>query len=107
MHVTVLQYIGRSTDHSLFKEAKRTQGYRDCEPIIGTLGEQWKILGNGVDRKVSFAIGLALRDAFTKSKYPGRPDEILENEAEVVVDIEEEQIAHLSDTDEDHKGIER
>ncbi|KAF3050957.1 DNA methyltransferase Dim-2 [Didymella keratinophila] len=70
-------------------------------------GASWKILGNGVDRKVSFAIGLALRDAFTKSKYPGRPDEILENEAEVVVDIEEEQIAHLSDTDEDHKGIER
>ncbi|KAF1931755.1 S-adenosyl-L-methionine-dependent methyltransferase [Didymella exigua CBS 183.55] len=44
------------------QEAKRTQGYKDHEPIIGTLREQWKILSNGVDRKVSFAVGIALRE---------------------------------------------
>jgi DNA (cytosine-5)-methyltransferase 1 len=71
------------------QDAKRTQGYKDHEPIIGTLGEQWKILGNGVDRKVSFAIGLGLRDALTKSKLPNRPDEVLEDEAELMVDIED------------------
>lgn len=52
------------------QKAKRAQGYKDHEPIIGTLSEQWRILGNGVDRKVSFAVGLALRDAFTKSTRP-------------------------------------
>ena len=42
------------------QEAKGIQGYRDHKRIIGTLGERWKILGNRVDRKVSFAMGLAL-----------------------------------------------
>lgn len=73
------------------QEAKRTQGYKDHEPIIGTLGEQWKILGNGVDRKVSYAIGLALRDAFGNSKHLDKPCEFLEDPTELVVDAEEEE----------------
>lgn len=72
------------------QDARRTQGYPDHEPVIGTLKEQWKILGNGVDRKVSFTVGLALLDAFTQSKRHGRPDEVSEDEAELVVDAEEE-----------------
>jgi DNA (cytosine-5)-methyltransferase 1 len=74
------------------QDARRTQGYPDSEPIIGTIKEQWKILGNGVDRKVSFAIGLALRDALVKSKHIPELNELLEDEAELVVDAEEEDI---------------
>ncbi|KAF7670646.1 hypothetical protein GT037_011225 [Alternaria burnsii] len=48
-------------------EARRTQGYMDQEPIIGSLIEQYKIIGNGVDRKVAFAIGLALLRAVQKN----------------------------------------
>jgi DNA (cytosine-5)-methyltransferase 1 len=48
-------------------EARRTQGYMDQEPIIGSLIEQYKIVGNGVDRKVAFAIGLALLRAVQKN----------------------------------------
>ncbi|OAL44974.1 hypothetical protein IQ07DRAFT_549395 [Pyrenochaeta sp. DS3sAY3a] len=44
-------------------DARRTQGYRDDEPIIGSLSQQFEIVGNGVDRKVSFALGLALHRA--------------------------------------------
>ncbi|KAL6707786.1 hypothetical protein ACN47E_003686 [Coniothyrium glycines] len=44
-------------------EARRAQGYADTEPIIGTLAEQYEIVGNGVDRSVSFALGIALRKA--------------------------------------------
>ncbi|CAO2654469.1 Nn.00g112020.m01.CDS01 [Neocucurbitaria sp. VM-36] len=44
-------------------EARRTQGYPDHEPIIGDLTQQYQIVGNGVDRKVSFALGLALHQA--------------------------------------------
>lgn len=84
------------------QEAKRTQGYKDHEPIVGTLSEQWKILGNGVNRKVSFAVGLALRDAFTKSRRSGRP-EVLEDGTEIVVDVEEGLNAHPSDVVE-HRG---
>jgi DNA (cytosine-5)-methyltransferase 1 len=89
------------------QDAKRTQGYKDHEAIIGTLSEQWKILGNGVDRKVSFAIGLALRDALTKSKRPGRSDEALEDESEFVVDIEEDLVVQLSDSNEHHQDMDR
>lgn len=71
------------------QEVRRTQGYPDHEPIIGTLNEQWKILGNGVDRKVSFSIGLALRDALFKFKdIPLSSD--LEDDAEAIVDLEDE-----------------
>ena len=79
------------------QDARRTQGYPDSEPIIGTFMQQWKILGNGVDRKVSFAIGLALRDALVKSKHVPEPNELLGNEAQFVVDAEEDVKGHLSE----------
>ncbi|KAH6851486.1 hypothetical protein BKA58DRAFT_395043 [Alternaria rosae] len=49
-------------------EARRTQGYVDEEPIIGSLSEQYKIVGNGVDRKVAFAMGLSLLRAVQKNE---------------------------------------
>lgn len=42
-------------------EARRVQGYPDEEVIIGNPAQQYEIVGNGVDRKVAFALGLALR----------------------------------------------
>ncbi|EUC49818.1 hypothetical protein COCMIDRAFT_83504 [Bipolaris oryzae ATCC 44560] len=41
-------------------EARRAQGIDDVEPIIGTITDQWRIAGNGVDRTVGFALGLEL-----------------------------------------------
>ncbi|KAF9696631.1 hypothetical protein EKO04_005282 [Ascochyta lentis] len=83
------------------QEVRRTQGYPDHEPIIGTLNEQLRIIGNGVDRKVSFSLGLALRDALTKSKRTKlkripEPDRDLE-EIELLVDVEEGVGHHLTE----------
>ncbi|KAJ4992512.1 cytosine-specific methyltransferase [Stagonosporopsis vannaccii] len=72
------------------QEAKRTQGYLDCEPIIGPLNERWKIIGNGVDRKVSFSLGLALRDALANSKFVPQISKGVDDDTEVIVDVEEE-----------------
>jgi DNA (cytosine-5)-methyltransferase 1 len=48
-------------------EARRVQGYADDEVIVGSLPEQYRIVGNGVDRKVALAMGLALRQAVQKN----------------------------------------
>ncbi|KAJ8112720.1 hypothetical protein OPT61_g4983 [Boeremia exigua] len=70
------------------QEARRTQGYLDHEPIIGTLGERWGIIGNGVDRKGAFSLGLSLRDAYVNSKRVLPLSEGLDDEAELLVDVE-------------------
>jgi len=41
-------------------EARRAQGFPDDEVVIGSLAEQWKIIGNSVHRNVAFALGLSL-----------------------------------------------
>ena len=71
-------------------EARRTQGIPDEEPIIGTLSQQWKTIGNGVDRKVSFAIGLALRDAFSRSRRISYASGALQDKIQMIVDVEDE-----------------
>lgn len=43
------------------QDARRAQGYLDHEPIIGSLPQQYKIVGNGVDRKIAFPLGMMLR----------------------------------------------
>ena len=48
-------------------EARRTQSIPDHEVVIGNPAQQWKIIGNGVDRKVSFAIGLQIAKAWKKT----------------------------------------
>ena len=79
-------------------EARRTQGIPDEEPIIGTLSQQWMTIGNGVDRMVSFPIGLALRNAFSRSRRTSSTSRALQVEAEVemIVDAEGESIPRLS-----------
>ncbi|KAF1942462.1 hypothetical protein EJ02DRAFT_422207 [Clathrospora elynae] len=70
-------------------EARRTQGYADDELIVGTLPEQYKIVGNGVDRKVAFAMGLALRQAVEKNTAGFTANGFLEA-SEELVDISNE-----------------
>jgi DNA (cytosine-5)-methyltransferase 1 len=65
-------------------EARRTQGYMDQEPIIGRLIEQYKIVGNGVDRKVAFAIGLALLRAVQKNDSGFTANGTTQNSAETI-----------------------
>lgn len=48
-------------------EARRAQSIPDHEVIIGTPMEQWKIVGNGVDRRVAFALGLQLGKAWRET----------------------------------------
>ncbi|KAL2072424.1 hypothetical protein VTL71DRAFT_11767 [Oculimacula yallundae] len=45
-------------------EGRRIQGVPDHEVILGTASEAWKILGNSVNRNVSLAWGLSLREAW-------------------------------------------
>ncbi|THY15855.1 S-adenosyl-L-methionine-dependent methyltransferase [Aureobasidium pullulans] len=47
-------------------EARRVQGIPDDEIVVGIPTSQWKQIGNGVDRKVAFAIGMQLAIAFRK-----------------------------------------
>jgi DNA (cytosine-5)-methyltransferase 1 len=48
-------------------EARRVQGIPDDEIVVGIATQQWKQIGNGVDRKVSFAMGLVLADAYRRT----------------------------------------
>ncbi|KAK0113808.1 DNA methyltransferase Dim-2 [Cadophora gregata f. sp. sojae] len=45
-------------------EGRRIQGAPEHEVFLGTPIEVWKILGNSVNRNVSLALGLSLRDAW-------------------------------------------
>ncbi|KAI1768440.1 S-adenosyl-L-methionine-dependent methyltransferase [Hypoxylon sp. FL1150] len=46
------------------QEARRAQGYRDHELLMGSSLTQWRIIGNSVNRQVSVALGLAIREAW-------------------------------------------
>lgn len=48
-------------------EARHAQGIPDHEIIVGSPAEQWKIIGNGVDRNVALALGLSLWKAWDAS----------------------------------------
>ena len=53
-------------DHRLLTimEARRAQVFPDHEVLIGSLNEQWKIVGNSVARCVALALGVSLRTAW-------------------------------------------
>ena len=48
-------------------EARRGQGFLDHEVLLGTPPQQYKIIGNSVDRSMAFALGMALRRAWVKN----------------------------------------
>lgn len=50
-------------------EARRAQGVPDDEVLCGTPGAQWEMVGNGVARGISTALGLALREAWRGSLW--------------------------------------
>lgn len=50
-------------------EVRRAQGIPDGEVLLGTPGEQWGMVGNGVARGISMALGLSLREAWLGSLY--------------------------------------
>ncbi|KAH8719464.1 S-adenosyl-L-methionine-dependent methyltransferase [Phaeosphaeriaceae sp. PMI808] len=72
------------------QEAREAQGIPDEEVIIGSLGEQYRIVGNGVDRRVSFALGLRIRQAVKRNiengKLPMSSSILVE---EMLVDVED------------------
>ncbi|KAI4859084.1 S-adenosyl-L-methionine-dependent methyltransferase [Hypoxylon rubiginosum] len=45
-------------------EARRAQGFRDDEVLVGSSLSQWHLIGNSVARQVSMALGLAIREAW-------------------------------------------
>jgi DNA (cytosine-5)-methyltransferase 1 len=68
-------------------EARRAQGLPDHEPIIGNLAAQYRIVGNGVDRHVAFAVGLSVRNALLKNVKQGGTSSEVETR-DMLVDIE-------------------
>lgn len=50
-------------------EVRRAQGIPDGEVLLGTPGEQWAMVGNGVARGISMALGLSLREAWLGTLY--------------------------------------
>jgi hypothetical protein len=74
-------------------EARRAQGFLDHEVIVGTPAQQLKIVGNSVDRKVAFAMGLVIKESWDSTVKLRR--EILHGE----VDAEREPQVTLDDDD--------
>jgi len=65
-------FLGRTLHYDQHRtmtvmEARRIQGLPDNEVVLGTPSQQWFQIGNGVDRKVAFALGLQLADAHRKN----------------------------------------
>ncbi|CAD0094880.1 unnamed protein product [Aureobasidium mustum] len=61
-------FLGRTLHYDQHRtmsvmEARRVQGLPDHEVILGTPSQQWYQIGNGVDRKVAFALGIQIANA--------------------------------------------
>jgi DNA (cytosine-5)-methyltransferase 1 len=48
-------------------EARRAQGFRDHEVLLGNPSDQWKIVGNSVAREVAVSLGAVFREAWAQS----------------------------------------
>ena len=90
-------------------EARRGQGYPDDEVLVGLPHEQWKIIGDSVDRHVALALGMSLRSAWlandprTEAKAADLEGWSIERQAKVKmvltstkVDIQESEVATAS-----------
>ncbi|KAF7916714.1 hypothetical protein EAE99_009607 [Botrytis elliptica] len=66
-------------------ELRRAQSFPDDEVIIGKRGEQIKIIGNSVDRTVSMALGISLRNAWLEcSPEVDMPTRIVRTQTSIV-----------------------
>lgn len=81
-------------------EARRAQGMCDDEPIIGPLREQYKIVGNGVDRKVSLAIGLELVHAQRKNRRQHTLNDAAENSRTTTENVSDTEFVPVSNDEE-------
>ncbi|KAK6226595.1 cytosine-specific methyltransferase [Colletotrichum tabaci] len=52
-------------------EARRAQGFRDNDIILGNPVDQYQIIGNSVSREVSIALGVSFREAWLGSLVDG------------------------------------
>ncbi|KAK0384618.1 hypothetical protein NLU13_8704 [Sarocladium strictum] len=55
-------------------EARRAQGFRDHEVLLGSVRDQYKVVGNSVAREVAVALGLMFREAEFGSLTDGEED---------------------------------
>jgi DNA (cytosine-5)-methyltransferase 1 len=55
-------------------EARRAQGFRDHEVLLGSVSQQYRIVGNSVAREVAVALGLMFREAEYGSLTDGEED---------------------------------
>ncbi|KAL2023682.1 hypothetical protein VTK56DRAFT_1396 [Thermocarpiscus australiensis] len=51
------------------QEVRRAQGFPDHEVLLGTVQDQWKLVGNSVARQMALALGLKLREAWVGTLY--------------------------------------
>ncbi|KFA79069.1 hypothetical protein S40288_08163 [Stachybotrys chartarum IBT 40288] len=56
-------------------EARRAQGFRDHEVILGLPRQQWRIVGNSVAREVALSLGAVFQAAWTESQELHRRDD--------------------------------
>ena len=63
------------------KEARRAQSIPDHEILVGSASQKWEIVGNGVDRKNTVALGMSLREAWLSEATQQR---LLEHAAQLV-----------------------
>lgn len=61
-------------------EAKRAQGFRDEEILLGPKQTQFKIVGNSVAREVSIALGAVIADAVLRSYAANSQSAVIERE---------------------------
>jgi site-specific DNA-cytosine methylase len=74
-------------------ETRRAQGLLDHEVIVGYPSQQLKIVGNSVDRKVAFAMGLVLRKSWSSTLKLKR--DLLRGSAPAIVTEEEQESSGL------------
>jgi len=80
-------------------ETRRAQGFLDHEIIVGTPAQQLKIVGNSVDRKVAFAMGLVISESWDSTIKLRR--EILHGNQ---MNVDTEPQVALSDNEDDDAG---
>ncbi|GAB1317526.1 hypothetical protein MFIFM68171_07736 [Madurella fahalii] len=51
------------------QEIRRAQGFPDYEVLLGSVADQWKLVGNSVARQMALALGLKLREAWVGTLY--------------------------------------
>ncbi|KAH7080721.1 S-adenosyl-L-methionine-dependent methyltransferase [Paraphoma chrysanthemicola] len=72
-------------------DARRAQGYPDEEPIIGDPVEQYRIVGNSVDRKVAFALGMSVQHSVQRN---AEVEALIQPADEMIVDAKE-SLVHI------------